>query len=93
MPTWAKTDEFKRNWAKLSDKEKQQFLNAVREFREDLPSGQFRKGLRVKGYKSKKGVNEMTWADDGRALWTYGPEQRSGEPHIIWLAIGGHDIF
>jgi anaerobic glycerol-3-phosphate dehydrogenase len=36
---------------------------------------------------------ELTWAADGRATWQYGPEQRPGEPHVIWRRIGGHEIF
>lgn len=35
----------------------------------------------------------MTWAPDGRALFTYDPAIRQGEPHIIWQRIGGHEIF
>lgn len=93
MPTWAKSPEFIRNWAKLSDEEKAQFIDAVRQFREDLPTGRFRKGLRIRGYQRQPGVFEMTWADNGRALWQYGDEVRPGEPHIEWLAVGGHDIF
>jgi len=38
------------------------------------------------------GCFEMTWEDDGRAIFTYGPEVRPGEAHIIWLAIGTHAI-
>lgn len=35
----------------------------------------------------------MTWASDGRAIFHYGDEIHPGEPHIIWLRIGTHDIF
>jgi hypothetical protein len=35
----------------------------------------------------------MTLTDDGRALFTYGPTIRRGDPHIIWLRVGGHEIF
>jgi hypothetical protein len=38
------------------------------------------------------GCFEITWAADGRAIFTYGAEVRSGERHIIWLAIGTHSI-
>jgi hypothetical protein len=34
----------------------------------------------------------MTWAGDGRAIFTYGAEVRPGERHIIWLAVGTHAI-
>ena len=66
---------------------------AVTKFVVDLKAGgKFRAGLRVKGIKGMPGCFEMTWAADGRAVFTYGPEKIPGEPHIIWLAIGGHEI-
>jgi hypothetical protein len=59
----------------------------------DLDSGTgFRSGLRVKGVKGIAGSFEMTWADDGRAIFTYGEEVRPGEPHVIWQHIGTHSI-
>lgn len=70
-----------------------QFLLAVQQFVADLRSGQFRKGLRVKGVRAAPGVFELTWADDGRATFTYGEPITEGEPHIIWRRIGTHDIF
>lgn len=36
---------------------------------------------------------EFHFAPNGRALFRYGPEKQSGEPHIIWERIGGHDIY
>lgn len=39
-----------------------------------------------------KGCWEMTWAPDGRAIFMYGEEVRPGEPHVVWLALGTHDI-
>jgi hypothetical protein len=68
-------------------------MAAVRGFGEDLPSGRFRSSLRIKGVQAAPGVFEMSWADDGRATWQYGPEVIVGQPHIIWRRIGGHDIF
>ena len=40
------------------------------------------------------GIFEMTWEiADGRATFQYGEERVSGEPHIVWRRIGGHDVF
>lgn len=36
---------------------------------------------------------EMTWADDGRALWTFGDETVAGKRHVVWLRVGTHSIF
>ena len=66
----------------------------MRLFRAGLATGRFHPSLRVKSYKSAPGWNEMTWAPDGRALWTYGkPIPGRPGPHIIWLRVGTHDIF
>ncbi len=35
----------------------------------------------------------MSWANDGRALFTYGSSPHQGDTHIIWLRVGTHDIF
>ena len=58
----------------------------------DLRRGSFRKGLRVKRVSSTSDTWEMTWANDGRALFKYGPSIRPGDPHVVWLRIGDHDI-
>jgi hypothetical protein len=39
------------------------------------------------------GVDELTWAPNGRATFQYGEELRLGQPHVIWRRIGTHDIF
>jgi hypothetical protein len=51
----------------MAPEQKGAFKRAVRKFVRDLPSGAFRKGLRVKGIQGAEGIFEMTWADDGRA--------------------------
>jgi hypothetical protein len=35
---------------------------------------------------------EMTWADDGRAVFSYGESIHKGEPHILWHALGTHAV-
>ncbi len=93
MPTFDKLPEFLRDWATLSDTQKRQFMNAVAKMVADLKRGQgFRGGLRIKGVQGHVGVFEMTWADDGRATFSYGASPVPGEPHIIWRRVGSHDI-
>jgi hypothetical protein len=68
-------------------------MNAVAKIIADLKRGQgFRAGLRIKGVQGHTGVFEMTWADDGRATFSYGTSSVPGEPHIIWRRVGSHDI-
>jgi hypothetical protein len=70
------------------------FLVAVRQFVDDLEAGRgFRKGLRVKGVQGAAGVFELTWAPDGRATFEYGPEESTGQPHVVWRRVGTHTVF
>jgi len=93
MPTYDRTEEFRREYKRLTQQEKVLFTVAVGKFVADLRAGHFRPGLRVRGVQGKPNVYEMTWAPDGRAFFTYGDPVRESEPHVIWLRIGSHDIF
>lgn len=92
MPTFERTGSFKRDYQALTPEQKRAAHRALDRFKDDLESGAFRKGLRVKGVRAAKGIFEMTWADDGRATFQYGPSIIEGEPHIIWRRIGTHSI-
>ncbi|MDQ2910711.1 MAG: hypothetical protein M3R39_06820 [Actinomycetota bacterium] len=93
MPTYHASPEFLKLHAQLSAHQKGLFRAAVVKFIEDLQRGQgFRKGLRVKGIKGAPGFYEMTWAPDGRAVFSYGDSIQEGEPHILWHAIGTHSV-
>lgn len=93
MPTHDEAPRFWRDWAILSEHERQLFKLAMREMVDDLKAGRgFRSGLRIKDLRRKRGVFEMTWAPDGRALFTYGTSPHLGDVHIIWLRIGTHAI-
>jgi hypothetical protein len=94
MPTYARLPRFDKDYAALDPAEKAAFKLAVKKFVEDMTGGgPFRKGLRVKGVQGSPGIYEMTWADDGRATFEYGPNQLPGEPHVIWRRVGSHQIF
>lgn len=92
MPTYTPTESFLRAYRALTAAQRDAFRSAVRHFVEDIERGDFRAGLRVKGIQGMPGCFEMTWANDGRAIFTYGPEVRSGARHIVWLAVGTHAI-
>jgi hypothetical protein len=93
MPTFAQTDRFRRDLADLTAQQREALRAAAAKFVVDVESGSFRSGLRVKGVQGAAGVFEMTWAEDGRATFEYGPAVRDGEIHIVWRRIGTHDIF
>ena len=92
MPTHEESPEFWRLFDDLTEEQKQRFRGAVRRFVTDLRRGSFRRGLRVKGIALWPGMFEMTWAPDGRAVFSYGEPIEEGEPHIIWHAVGTHDV-
>jgi hypothetical protein len=93
VPTYESTNRFRRDFNTLTPDERAAFRQAVAKFVHDLEVGQFRSGLRVKGVRGTDGIFEMTWADDGRATFQYGPAVIEGEPHVIWRRVGGHEIF
>jgi len=93
VPTYERSARFDRDYRALTQAERAEFKKAVRKFFEDLERGEgFRAGLRVKGVQGSRGVFEMTWADNGRATFSYGRSIRAGEPHVEWRRIGTHDV-
>ena len=93
-PTFEFSSDIAHDWAQLSPANRERFRKARRQLVDDLRAGHgFRPSLRVKGVQGAPGVFELTWAPDGRATFSYGPEQFAGETHIIWRRIGTHCIF
>jgi hypothetical protein len=93
MPTYESDERFRREYQRLAPEQRAAFHAAVAKLVADLRRGAFRKGLRIKRYEGGVDTWEMTWADNGRALFRYGPSIRPGDPHVVWLRIGGHEIF
>lgn len=93
MPTFQFTPTFAKDLQLLDPGDKQRFRRTVREaFIPDLETRRLRPGLRVNGVRGAPGVFEMTWAPDGRATFQFGPEEISGEPHVIWRRVGTHEV-
>ena len=96
MPTFETLPRFERDWKKLTAQQQATFRKVVPDafvpdlMAEDRP---FRSGLRVKGVFGRPSVFEMTWDNDGRATFSYGPERIAGQAHILWRRIGTHAIF
>lgn len=92
MPTYQITETFQNGYAALSAEHRRAFHRALRRFIEDTTAGRYRNSLRVKGIQGMPGCFEMTWAGDGRAIFSYGPEVLPGKRHVVWLAVGSHAI-
>jgi len=94
MPTFDALPRFLREYAALTAEERDRFRVACRKFVADIQAGQgFRPGLRVKRVEGTEDTFEMTWPPDSQAFFRYGDEARPGDPHVVWLRIGTHDIF
>ncbi|GGU62587.1 hypothetical protein [Streptomyces daghestanicus] len=96
MPTYETLPRFSSDLNRLTPEQRRRFRQTVTAFVEDLRTGTFRAGLRVKRVRLAPGIYELTWSAGtgpvGRATWEYGPERRPGTPHVIWRRIGSHDI-
>ena len=94
MPTRDVAEDFWNDYDQLPEAQRLRFLRVLQRFVEDVDSGQFRASLRVKPVRGQSGVWEMTWdGNDGRATFMHGPEKLASKRHVIWLRVGGHEIF
>lgn len=98
MPTHDETRAFLRDYESLTRQQQDRFDNKREEFvadllamGKDLRRG-FRSGLRVKGVQSRSGLFEMTWAPNGRAVFSIGKPVVQGKRHIVWHRVGDHGI-
>ncbi len=92
MPTYEALPRFTTDLDRLTPEQRRKFRQTVAAFVEDLRTGTFRAGLRIKLVQRTRGIYELTWAPDGRATWSYGPVVVAGLPHIVWRRIGTHSI-
>ncbi|MGH8887676.1 MAG: hypothetical protein ACRDYX_21400 [Egibacteraceae bacterium] len=92
MPTDEVLARFLRDYDALTAEQQRAFRQAIKKLIDDVDDGRFRAGLRVKGIKGMPGHHEMTWAPDGRAIFRSGAPVRPELRHVIWVAIGTHDV-
>jgi hypothetical protein len=93
VPTYEWQERFWAQFKRLTPEQQAAFLAEIPRFVEFLRSGQISRGMRLKGLKGHPGLFELSWANDGRAVFEYGPVVRAGERHVIWRRIGSHEIF
>jgi hypothetical protein len=93
LPTYERLPRFDRDYAALTDEQRQAFKRSVARVVEDLEAGRApRRGLRVKGIQRAPGIFELTWAPDGRATFEYGDSVRKGETNVVWRRVGTHAV-
>lgn len=97
MPTHEEDSAFLREVARLTPQQREQFRLARAQFIEDLRGMEagtttwFRGGL-VHKLRGVRGRYELRWAEDGRAVFSFGNALQSGVTHIRWHHCGTHDI-
>ena len=97
MPTYTSRARFRREVAKLTREQHQQFTAALALFITDLSAMEagdddwFRDGL-VSKLHGTPSLYELRWARDGRATFAFGDQRRPGRQHIHWHRCGTHDI-
>jgi hypothetical protein len=92
-PTFERLAQFKRDYAKLAPPQRQLFRAAVKKFVAPLsttPPGEPGEPL-VRELRDHPGFFEMRFGGGARAIYTFGPAVRRGQPHVIWCRIGGGD--
>jgi hypothetical protein len=90
MPTFETLPHFEASWKKLTREQQAAFRAVVLDaFEPDLttPDRPFRRRLHVRSVAGHPGLFEMTWNQNGRATFRYGPEREAGQPHVIWQDI------
>jgi hypothetical protein len=92
-PTFEVPASFAREFARLSREQDRAFRQAVGKLVNALRDGrELPRSLRIMRVQGTRDIWEMSYSSDGRATFRYGAEVKSGETHIEWLRIGGHEI-
>lgn len=97
MPTHEEDSAFLRDYRRLSKAQKLLLLRMRSLMIDDLREMEaaeatwFREGL-VHKLQGAHNRYELRWAQDGRAIFSFGQQQRSCLLHIHWHRCGTHDI-
>jgi hypothetical protein len=89
-PTFDRLAQFKRDYAKLTPSQREQFRAAVKKFVAPFstpPPGDAGEPL-VRELREHPGYYELRFARDTRAVYTFGQAIRRGQPHVVWCRIG-----
>ncbi len=93
-PTYELEPGFAREFARLPREQQRAFRRAVEKLIAALKNGdEPPRSLRIKRVQGTRDVWEMSWSGDGRSTFRYGAERKVGETHVVWLRVGGHEIF
>ncbi len=92
-PTFELGTGFAREFTRLPREQQRAFRKAIAKlveaFKQDREPP---RSLRIKRVQGTDDVWEMSYSGDGRATFRYGSKRKSGETHVVWLRVGGHEI-
>jgi hypothetical protein len=93
-PTFERLAQFRRDYAKLSSTQRQRFRAAARRFVAPLGSTPLEEtgAALVRELKDHPGFFELRCGLETRAVYTFGPAVRRGQPHVIWCRIGNDEV-
>jgi hypothetical protein len=92
-PTFDRLAQFKRDYRKLTPEQRERFRAAAKKVIAPLstmPPGEPDRPL-VTELERHPGFYELYVDRETRAVYTFGPAVRKGQPHIIWCRVGGDD--
>jgi hypothetical protein len=100
---WERTQSFKSDYKRLSERDRDLLKAAVAEFNDVCDAyvvghAPWPVRLRVKSVEGAPGVFEMTWSfsgPDGRATWEWVTvtDDTGRHPVVRWRRVGDHRIF
>jgi hypothetical protein len=77
---------------RLTPEQRAKFGESLQALLEDLPFRRFRPSFPVKRVQGTEREYEIAWEHhDGGTVFAFG-DTTKGEPDVIWLRIGGHEI-
>lgn len=88
-PTFERLAQFKRDYSKLPQSERQLFRAAVKKFVSPLATTPPTDPgfVQIRELSDHPGFYEMRFGADTRAIYTFGQAVRRGQPHVIWCRI------
>jgi hypothetical protein len=93
-PTFDRLAQFKRDYEKLTQSQRDRFRAAVKMFVAPFSTGPLPDvgGALIRELRDHPGFYELRLDADTRAIYTFGVAIRRGQPHVVWCRIGSDEV-
>ncbi|MGZ4183901.1 MAG: hypothetical protein ACXVUE_03320 [Solirubrobacteraceae bacterium] len=93
-PTFDRLAQFKRDYEKLTQPQRDRFRAAARMFVAPFSTAPLTDvgGALVRELRDHHGFYELRLDVDTRAIYTFGNAIRRGQPHVVWCRIGSDEV-